>query len=58
MALYDDGGPFEHHKRLTSFYAAPTISVDKLLIAAFGKPDSWNADFDDDTQVKTKQKAA
>jgi len=42
----------EHHRRLTSFYAAPTISVDRILIALFGKPDSWNADFDDDTQVK------
>lgn len=44
----------EHHKRLTSFYAAPTVSIDKLLIAAVGKPKDWNADFDDDTQVKTK----
>merc|ERR1712196_631585 len=44
----------EHHKRLTSFYAAPTISIDKLLMCVFGKPESWNQDFDDDTQVKQK----
>jgi sterol desaturase/sphingolipid hydroxylase (fatty acid hydroxylase superfamily) len=44
----------EHHKRLTSFYAAPTISIDKLLMLVFGKPESWNQDFDDDTQVKQK----
>ena len=42
----------EHHKRLTSHYGAPTISVDRLLACAFGKPASWNADFDAAEQVK------
>jgi len=42
----------EHHRRLTTFYAAPTISVDRILMLLFGKPKSWNSDFDDDTQIK------
>ena len=36
----------------TSHYGAPTISVDRLLACAFGKPASWNADFDAAEQVK------
>ena len=32
--------------------AAPTISIDRLLMVVFGKPENWNADFDDDTQLK------
>ncbi|EOD36603.1 hypothetical protein EMIHUDRAFT_226101 [Emiliania huxleyi CCMP1516] len=28
----------EHHRRLTSHYAAPTISIDRLLACCFGKP--------------------
>jgi len=42
----------EHHKRLTSHYAAPTISIDRLLACAFGKPASWNAEFDAAEQLK------
>ena len=45
----------EHHKRLTSFYAAPTISIDRLLMAAFGKPESWNTDFDAAEQVREEK---
>jgi len=41
----------EHHKRLTSNYAAPTISVDRLLACVFGRPQSWNAKFDAAEQV-------
>ena len=44
----------EHHKRLTSFYAAPTISIDKILMLFVGKPRGWNADFDDETQVSVR----
>jgi len=42
----------EHHKRLTSHYAAPTFSVDRLLACTFGRPASWNAEFDATEQVK------
>jgi len=35
----------EHHKRLTTHYAAPTISIDRLLAAVFGKPESWGKEF-------------
>jgi len=45
----------EHHKRLTSNYAAPTFSVDRLLACVFGKPASWNAEFDSAEQVKEKK---
>merc|ERR1719473_1695905 len=43
----------EHHKRLTSHYAAPTISVDRLLACVFGKPASWNSKFDAAEQVSS-----
>ena len=46
----------EHHRRLTSNYAAPTFSVDRLLACAFGKPAGWNADFDAAEQVKQTKK--
>jgi len=38
----------EHHKRLTTHWAAPTISIDRLLACAFGKPASWGAEFKED----------
>jgi len=38
----------EHHRRLTTHYAAPTISIDRLLECAFGKPDSWGKEFKED----------
>lgn len=44
----------EHHKRLTSHYAAPTISIDRLLACVFGKPTGWNAEFDAAEQVSEK----
>jgi len=44
----------EHHKRLTSHYAAPTISIDRLLACVFGKPSGWNAEFDAAEQVSDK----
>mmetsp|Transcript_11973 Transcript_11973/g.38063 ORF Transcript_11973/g.38063 Transcript_11973/m.38063 type:complete len:296 (+) Transcript_11973:92-979(+) len=42
----------EHHRRLTSHYAAPTISIDRLLACCFGKPASWNAEFDAAEQIR------
>ena len=44
----------EHHKRLTTNYAAPTFSVDRLLALAFGKPASWNAKFEAAEQLKAE----
>ena len=35
----------EHHKRLTTHYAAPTVSIDRLLECVFGKPESWGKEF-------------
>lgn len=49
----------EHHKRLTSYYAAPTISIDRLLALCFGKPSNWNAKFDAAEQLpETKRKTS
>lgn len=47
----------EHHKRLTSHYAAPTLSVDRLLASVFGKPASWDTEFDAAEQVKHRVEA-
>jgi sterol desaturase/sphingolipid hydroxylase (fatty acid hydroxylase superfamily) len=52
----------DHHKRLTTHYAAPTISVDRMLACVFGKPASWNKQFDAAEQLPegattTKKKA-
>ena len=47
----------EHHKRLTTHYAAPTISVDRILAACFGKPESWNKQFEAEEQVPETKKA-
>ncbi|GMH52268.1 hypothetical protein TL16_g01195 [Triparma laevis f. inornata] len=41
----------EHHRRLTSHYAAPTISIDRLLAFFVGKPTNWNAEFESGEQV-------
>ena len=41
----------DHHKRLTTHYAAPTISIDRMLACVFGKPASWNKEFDAAEQV-------
>ena len=38
----------EHHRRLTTHWAAPTISIDRLLMCVFGKPDSWGKEFKED----------
>lgn len=38
----------EHHLALTVHYAAPTISIDRLLACAFGKPASWGKEFKDE----------
>jgi len=35
----------EHHLRLTTHWAAPTISVDRLLACVVGKPASWGKEF-------------
>merc|ERR1712087_103775 len=35
----------EHHMRLTTHWAAPTISIDRLLACAFGKPSNWGKEF-------------
>merc|ERR1719235_3013580 len=43
----------EHHRRLTKHYAAPTVSVDRLLASVVGKPASWNSKFDAAEQVAT-----
>ena len=37
----------EHHRKLTKFYGAPTLSVDRLLACVVGKPDSWGKEFKD-----------
>ena len=39
---------FHHHRHLNTHYAAPTISVDRLLAAVFGKPESWGKEFKED----------
>jgi sterol desaturase/sphingolipid hydroxylase (fatty acid hydroxylase superfamily) len=38
----------EHHRRLTTHYAAPTISIDKLLAAVVGTPASYGKEFKDE----------
>eukprot|EP00322_Chrysochromulina_rotalis_P004963 CAMPEP_0115850210 /NCGR_PEP_ID=MMETSP0287-20121206/11845_1 /TAXON_ID=412157 /ORGANISM="Chrysochromulina rotalis, Strain UIO044" /LENGTH=274 /DNA_ID=CAMNT_0003304197 /DNA_START=17 /DNA_END=841 /DNA_ORIENTATION=+ len=45
----------EHHKRLTTHWAAPTISIDRLLALVVGKPTSWNKEFAAVEQVALKQ---
>jgi len=35
----------EHHHSLTKHWAAPTLSIDRLLACAFGKPASWGKEF-------------
>jgi sterol desaturase/sphingolipid hydroxylase (fatty acid hydroxylase superfamily) len=35
----------DHHKRLTTHWAAPTISIDKLLACVVGHPDSYGKKF-------------
>ena len=42
----------DHHKRLTTHYAAPTLSVDRVLAWCVGKPASWNKEFDAAEQVQ------
>jgi len=38
----------EHHKRLTTHYAAPTVSIDRLLACVFGEPASYGKEFKDE----------
>jgi len=38
----------EHHKRLTTHWAAPTISIDRLLACVVGTPDSYGKEFKED----------
>ena len=38
----------DHHKRLTTHWAAPTISIDKLLACVVGNPDSYGKEFKDE----------
>jgi len=38
----------EHHQRLTTHWAAPTISIDRLLACVVGKPASWGKEFKED----------
>jgi hypothetical protein len=42
----------EHHRRLTKHYAAPTVSVDRVLACFFGKPTTWNSKFEAAEQVQ------
>ena len=37
----------EHHKRLTTHFAAPTVSIDRLLALVVGQPESWGKKFVD-----------
>jgi sterol desaturase/sphingolipid hydroxylase (fatty acid hydroxylase superfamily) len=46
----------EHHRRLTKHYAAPTVSVDRVLASIVGKPASWNKNFDAAEQVEGADK--
>jgi hypothetical protein len=47
----------EHHRRLTKHYAAPTISVDRLLACVVGKPKSWDSNFAAAEQVASKKES-
>jgi sterol desaturase/sphingolipid hydroxylase (fatty acid hydroxylase superfamily) len=38
----------EHHKRLTTNWAAPTISIDRLLACVVGTPESYGKVFKDE----------
>lgn len=38
----------DHHKRLTTHWAAPTISIDRILARVIGNPESYGKEFKED----------
>ena len=38
----------EHHRKLTTHWAAPTISIDRLIEYFVGTPGSYGKEFKDD----------